>query len=228
MTEARFCGSLLVSSSHRARVDDAASGEAGQGRHRGDGRFDHGRNAGVQVAARGAAARVSGDETSRYAYWLMKDHPDWEVVNQGINGQRSDQIARASKQTLSAHSRRRGDHCRRQRRLSGTRRRPRRGPARGDVRAGPRERHPRRRRQHHPLQHGDCPTRTPECTRSTTGSEARLAPSAVFDSWTRARRSLRPVIRTSSPARLTACTPTRRVTAAWRQAIGEVAGRDLR
>jgi lysophospholipase L1-like esterase len=34
-----------------------------------------------------------GDETSQYAYWLMKSHPDWEVVNQGINAQRSDVIA---------------------------------------------------------------------------------------------------------------------------------------
>jgi lysophospholipase L1-like esterase len=34
-----------------------------------------------------------GDETSQYAYWLMQAHPDWEVVNQGINAQRSDQIA---------------------------------------------------------------------------------------------------------------------------------------
>jgi lysophospholipase L1-like esterase len=34
----------------------------------------------------------SGDETSQYAYWLMKAHPDWEVINQGIDGQRSDQI----------------------------------------------------------------------------------------------------------------------------------------
>jgi lysophospholipase L1-like esterase len=33
-----------------------------------------------------------GDETSQYAYWLMKAHPGWDVVNQGINGQRSDQI----------------------------------------------------------------------------------------------------------------------------------------
>ena len=35
----------------------------------------------------------SGDETSQYAYWLMKAHPAWEVVNQGINAQRSDVIA---------------------------------------------------------------------------------------------------------------------------------------
>jgi lysophospholipase L1-like esterase len=35
----------------------------------------------------------SGDVTSQYAYWLMKAHPDWEVVNQGVNAQRSDAIA---------------------------------------------------------------------------------------------------------------------------------------
>jgi lysophospholipase L1-like esterase len=35
----------------------------------------------------------SGDETSQYAYWLMKAHPEWDVVNQGINAQRSDVIA---------------------------------------------------------------------------------------------------------------------------------------
>jgi lysophospholipase L1-like esterase len=35
----------------------------------------------------------SGDETSQYAYWLMRAHPDWDVINQGINAQRSDQIA---------------------------------------------------------------------------------------------------------------------------------------
>jgi acyl-CoA thioesterase-1 len=34
----------------------------------------------------------SGDETSQYAYWLMKAHPDWDVVNQGVNGERTDQI----------------------------------------------------------------------------------------------------------------------------------------
>jgi lysophospholipase L1-like esterase len=34
-----------------------------------------------------------GDETSQYAYWLMKEHPDWEVINQGVNAERSDVIA---------------------------------------------------------------------------------------------------------------------------------------
>jgi lysophospholipase L1-like esterase len=33
-----------------------------------------------------------GDVTSQYAYWLMQAHPDWEVLNKGINGERSDQI----------------------------------------------------------------------------------------------------------------------------------------
>jgi lysophospholipase L1-like esterase len=34
----------------------------------------------------------AGDETSQYSYWLMKAHPDWEVLNRGVNGERSDQI----------------------------------------------------------------------------------------------------------------------------------------
>ena len=33
-----------------------------------------------------------GDRTSQYAYWLMQSHPEWEVVNKGVNGERSDQI----------------------------------------------------------------------------------------------------------------------------------------
>ena len=34
----------------------------------------------------------TGDETSQYAWWLMQAHPAWNVINQGINGERSDQI----------------------------------------------------------------------------------------------------------------------------------------
>jgi acyl-CoA thioesterase-1 len=34
----------------------------------------------------------AGDKKSQYAYWLMKEHRDWEVLNRGINGERSDQI----------------------------------------------------------------------------------------------------------------------------------------
>jgi lysophospholipase L1-like esterase len=39
-----------------------------------------------------APARGRGDETSQYSYWLMKAHPDWDVLNRGVNGERSDQI----------------------------------------------------------------------------------------------------------------------------------------
>ena len=42
---------------------------------------------------REAPPKGSGDPTSQYAYWLMKAHPDWDVVNQGVNTQRSDVIA---------------------------------------------------------------------------------------------------------------------------------------
>ena len=34
----------------------------------------------------------SGDVESQYAYWLMQTHPDWQVLNRGVNGERSDQI----------------------------------------------------------------------------------------------------------------------------------------
>ena len=35
----------------------------------------------------------SGDVQSQYSYWLMLAHPDWDVVNCGVNGERSDEIA---------------------------------------------------------------------------------------------------------------------------------------
>ena len=34
----------------------------------------------------------AGDATSQYAWWLMQAHPDWNVLNRGVNGERSDQI----------------------------------------------------------------------------------------------------------------------------------------
>src|SRR5687767_8995914 len=34
----------------------------------------------------------AGDATSQYAWWLMQAHPDWNVLNKGVNGERSDQI----------------------------------------------------------------------------------------------------------------------------------------
>ena len=33
-----------------------------------------------------------GDERSQYAWWLMQAHPEWQVINRGVNGERSDQI----------------------------------------------------------------------------------------------------------------------------------------
>ena len=34
----------------------------------------------------------SGNVESQYAYWLMQAHPDWRVLNRGMNGERSDEI----------------------------------------------------------------------------------------------------------------------------------------
>ncbi len=34
----------------------------------------------------------SGNPESQYAYWMIKNHPEWKVMNRGINGQRSDEI----------------------------------------------------------------------------------------------------------------------------------------
>jgi lysophospholipase L1-like esterase len=33
-----------------------------------------------------------GDVKSQYTWWLMQARPDWEVLNKGVNGERSDQI----------------------------------------------------------------------------------------------------------------------------------------
>jgi lysophospholipase L1-like esterase len=45
-----------------------------------------------------------GNRESQYAYWLMQAHPAWEVVNQGVNGERSDQIrARFGNDVIALH-----------------------------------------------------------------------------------------------------------------------------
>jgi lysophospholipase L1-like esterase len=44
------------------------------------------------MSPRESPPKGRGDETSQYAYWLMKAQPAWDVVNQGVNGQRSDEI----------------------------------------------------------------------------------------------------------------------------------------
>ena len=44
-----------------------------------------------------------GDPTSQYSYWLMQSHPEWEVLNRGVNGERSDQIrARFERDVVAA------------------------------------------------------------------------------------------------------------------------------
>ncbi len=35
-----------------------------------------------------------GNEQSQYAYWIIKRHPDWKVLNRGVRGQRTDQMLR--------------------------------------------------------------------------------------------------------------------------------------
>src|SRR5476649_1454834 len=34
----------------------------------------------------------SGNVESQYSYWLLTSHPDWQVLNRGVNGERADQI----------------------------------------------------------------------------------------------------------------------------------------
>jgi lysophospholipase L1-like esterase len=44
-----------------------------------------------------------GDITSQFAYWLARTHPEWRVLNRGINGQRSDEIrARFERDVVAA------------------------------------------------------------------------------------------------------------------------------
>jgi lysophospholipase L1-like esterase len=32
----------------------------------------------------------SGNVESQYAYWLTQAHPEWEILNRGVNGERTD------------------------------------------------------------------------------------------------------------------------------------------
>ena len=97
-----------------------------------------------------------GDETSQYAYWLMRAHPDWDVLNRGVNGERSDQIAaRLARDVIGlapaavviiagvndVYQGRAVEHVT--------------AAAAHDVRPGRARRHPRRRWHHRSLQHGD-------------------------------------------------------------------------
>ena len=45
-----------------------------------------------------------GDPESQYAHWMMHARPDWQVLNRGINGQRSDQIlTRFARDVVNEH-----------------------------------------------------------------------------------------------------------------------------
>ena len=46
----------------------------------------------------------TGEETSQYAWWLMRDEPEWEVLNHGVNGERSDQIRARFERDVIAHA----------------------------------------------------------------------------------------------------------------------------
>ena len=45
-----------------------------------------------------------GDERSQFAYWLRLARPDWRVLNCGVNGERSDEIAARFDRDVLAHS----------------------------------------------------------------------------------------------------------------------------
>src|SRR6266571_2847019 len=39
-----------------------------------------------------APPRGDGNPESQYAHWMMRSHPEWTVLNRGINGETSEQI----------------------------------------------------------------------------------------------------------------------------------------
>ena len=45
-----------------------------------------------------------GDERSQFGYWLQRAHPEWRVLNRGVNGERSDEIERRFERDVTAHS----------------------------------------------------------------------------------------------------------------------------
>ena len=50
-----------------------------------------------------AAPNGSGDRTAPFAYWMNQAHPDWTILNRGVNGERSDQIAARFDRDVLAH-----------------------------------------------------------------------------------------------------------------------------
>jgi lysophospholipase L1-like esterase len=46
----------------------------------------------------------SGNAEAPFPYWLTQSHPEWTVLNRGVNGERSDQIAaRFDRDVLAVH-----------------------------------------------------------------------------------------------------------------------------
>src|SRR5437879_13674238 len=39
-----------------------------------------------------APPRGDGNPESQYAHWMMRSHPEWTVLNRGINGETSEEI----------------------------------------------------------------------------------------------------------------------------------------
>ena len=69
-------------------------------------RFDHGRHPRLPIAGRGAARTAPATSRASTRYWLMQAHPDWRVLNRGVNGERSDQIrARFARDVVAAAAR---------------------------------------------------------------------------------------------------------------------------
>ncbi len=45
----------------------------------------------------------SGNPESQYAFWMMRAHPGWKVLNRGVDGQRSDEVrARFGRDVLAS------------------------------------------------------------------------------------------------------------------------------
>ena len=45
----------------------------------------------------------SGNPQSQFAYWIMKQHPEWKVLNRGVPGERSDQILKRFERDVLPH-----------------------------------------------------------------------------------------------------------------------------
>ena len=43
-----------------------------------------------------------GNPQSQYAYWMMQRHPEWRVLNRGVNGERADEILRRVARDVTA------------------------------------------------------------------------------------------------------------------------------